>query len=81
MPFNPGNSVQQPDYNPATPSTATTHQGAYSMPLLDKADRCRRLAREIIGDPMEAALLRLAAEFEAAAGVPLPTEPPDRAAA
>lgn len=51
------------------------------MPLLDKADRCRRLAREIIGDPMEAALLRLAAEFEAAAGVPLPTEPPDRAAA
>lgn len=50
------------------------------MPLLDNADRCCRLAREIIGGPLDAALLRLA-EFESAASQPLPAEPPYRAAA
>lgn len=51
------------------------------MPHMENAARCRRLAREIIGDPLESALLRLAAELEAAARQPLPTEPPDRAVA
>lgn len=34
------------------------------MHFVDRAERCRRLAREVIGDPMETALLSLAEEYE-----------------